>query len=432
MFWHFDCISREVVSGWIYDPKHPDFDFEIAVYDEGILLGRCVANLPRPDLIKVGHTKERSGFSIPLNNAPDDISLLRVFYLTLPNAFQSVVLHDPDPSEVGTRIDHDQVQSYLSFNGSGTGSSDSQKKLEALSLPSLEGLSVLDLGCNEGFFCHYAHSAGAKRVLGVDKSELFIEKAKLRFPGICPPQLEFRNSSWWDLPDEKFDIILLLSAIHYEEQQKELLDSLARYLTPNGILVLECGVANGFDKSWVLTQRSIDVRRFPTYPLLMDTLLENYAVRQMGGSVLQKGDPIPRHVFHCIRKKPIVGLIYGPSRTGKSTLLRALRKYGSIPTFSSDGFFYLYREGHRDMAPKSRLYTMIAQELSDSTMNHAAKKIIALGIVQEFCRDFVQSLPLDEDLILVEGEVFTNDVIRKACIDEMEKAGAVVWEMSKA
>ena len=427
MRWHIDSISREVVCGWIYDHLRPDFDFELAIFNGDTLLGRGLACLPRPDLTRAGHPKERCGFSIPLGNAPEDISRLRILCLNLPNAFMSVVLHDPDPGKVGTRIDP-----YQSFNGLGTGSSDSQKKLQSIVLPSLRGCSVLDLGCNEGFFCHYALNAGATRVLGIDKSELFIAKAKLRFPDIQPPHLEFRSGSWWDLPDEKFDVILLLSAIHYEDNQKKLLDSLTNHLTPNGILVLECGVAGGQRKSWVLVRRSIDIRRFPTYPLLMDTLLDSYAVRQVGESVLQKGDPIPRYVFHCVKKKPIIGLIYGQSMSGKSTLLRSLRKYGSPPTFSSDAFFLMYRKDHRSIAPKSPLYSMIVNELNDNTMNKASAKIIALDAVQEFCRDFVHSLPMDEDMILVEGEVFCNDVIRKTCINEMKNAGAVVWEMSLA
>ncbi len=75
---------------------------------------------------------------------------------------------------------------------------------------------------------------------------------------------------------------------------------------------------------------------------------------------------------------------------------------------------------------------MLAKKLADYTLDLAAEKIIALDAVQEFCRDFVDSLPLDLDLTLVDGEVFNNTVIRKAFVKELKKAGAMVWEITRA
>jgi hypothetical protein len=54
------------------------------------------------------------------------------------------------------------------------GSRDMQHRLEMLQLDKLDftGKTVLDLGCNLGFFCHYAHQRGAKIITGVDVPEL--------------------------------------------------------------------------------------------------------------------------------------------------------------------------------------------------------------------------------------------------------------------
>ena len=70
---------------------------------------------------------------------------------------------------------------YQSFPDA-AGDSRTLDKLKALRLPDLAGKSFLDVGCNEGFFCGFARFLGAGRVVGVDHSEQFIARARVRFP----------------------------------------------------------------------------------------------------------------------------------------------------------------------------------------------------------------------------------------------------------
>lgn len=49
------------------------------------------------------------------------------------------------------------------------GDSGSFAKLATLAMPPLSGLSFLDVGCNEGFFCGYALFDAAVRVVGIDR-----------------------------------------------------------------------------------------------------------------------------------------------------------------------------------------------------------------------------------------------------------------------
>ena len=70
---------------------------------------------------------------------------------------------------------------YQSFPDA-SGASRTLDKVKALKLPVLEGRSFLDVGCNEGFFCGLAKHLGASRVVGLDRSALFIERARARFP----------------------------------------------------------------------------------------------------------------------------------------------------------------------------------------------------------------------------------------------------------
>lgn len=214
--------------------------------------------------------------------------------------------------------------SYQDF-GDGKADSKSRDKLRTLHLADdLAGKRVLDVGCNEGFFCNEALARGASYVLGIDTNQEIIEKARQRVPGA-----KFQFSSWWGIPDEKFDVILFLSAIHYEIDQKALLNFLKSRLSPDGVLILECGVIyHDWDEKWHAIERHDGFLSFPSWGLLLNSLLEDFAVRDMGPSVSQPGDPVPRYVFHCQRLKPTVLLLGGESKAGKTVLSREFRKKG--------------------------------------------------------------------------------------------------------
>jgi trans-aconitate methyltransferase len=139
------------------------------------------------------------------------------------------------------------------------GDSRTLDKLKRLALPELRGRSFLDVGCNEGFFCGFAKYAGAARVVGLDASALFIERAARRFP-----ECEFLNQDWDRLPEERFDVILLASALHYAGDQQGLIDRLVGKLSDDGVLVLEMGIASAQRNDWIKVKRGIDERAFPT------------------------------------------------------------------------------------------------------------------------------------------------------------------------
>lgn len=68
---------------------------------------------------------------------------------------------------------------------------------------SLEGLSVLDLGCCQGFWSFECVKAGSSSVLGLDSSEAFIQQAVALKTIFDLSGCEFRKShledeSWWD------------------------------------------------------------------------------------------------------------------------------------------------------------------------------------------------------------------------------------------
>lgn len=58
------------------------------------------------------------------------------------------------------------------------GKTDSSKRLKFLDGENLSGKSVLDIGCNSGFYCLWAKKTGAERVVGIDIDKMRIEQAK--------------------------------------------------------------------------------------------------------------------------------------------------------------------------------------------------------------------------------------------------------------
>lgn len=237
---------------------------------------------------------------------------------------------------------------YQSFPGV-AGDSKSLEKLKRLCLPDLAGKSFLDVGCNEGFFCGFAKFAGATRVVGIDSNPEFVRRAQARFP-----ECEFRTQSWDRLPDEHFDVIVMLSALHYAEDQPGMIEKLVERLTPNGTLILEAGVVDSDKEEWVSVKRGIDTRKFPTRGMLYKIFNEakSYGWKQWGQSVSQRGDPTPRYVFHLHKRKPIAYLLMQPSGYGKTSISRWLFADKKVACVSGDTVIWeIKRQMRRGVDP---------------------------------------------------------------------------------
>jgi SAM-dependent methyltransferase len=233
---------------------------------------------------------------------------------------------------------------YQSFP-SARGASRSVAKLRALHLPELRGRSFLDVGCNEGFFCAIAQHAGATRVVGIEMNAAYLARASARFPGI-----EFRHQSWDEPIEGRFDVILFSSAIHYARDQPALIRKLLGLLQPGGVLVLELGIVQETGDDYVWVRRSTGNRCAYATPTVLRRELADFDVREMGPSVNQSGDPVPRFVLHIRARtiaaadaargddgRPAVVFFDAPSRSGKSSVVRHLmRGAGGIASLSID------------------------------------------------------------------------------------------------
>jgi tRNA (mo5U34)-methyltransferase len=82
--------------------------------------------------------------------------------------------------------------------------------------PDLGGKTVLDIGCNGGFYSIEMKRRGADRVLGIDFDERYLAQAKFAAETLGF-DIEFRKLSVYDIHqlEEKFDVVLFLGVLYH-------------------------------------------------------------------------------------------------------------------------------------------------------------------------------------------------------------------------
>lgn len=80
----------------------------------------------------------------------------------------------------------------------------------------LSGKSVLDIGCNAGFYSIEMKRRGAERVLGIDLDERYLAQARLAAE-VTGAAIEFRLLSVYDIAAlrERFDLVLFMGVFYH-------------------------------------------------------------------------------------------------------------------------------------------------------------------------------------------------------------------------
>ena len=80
----------------------------------------------------------------------------------------------------------------------------------------LTGKSVLDIGCNAGFYAIEMKRRGAARVLGLDSDERYLAQARFAAE-VNGMEIEFRNMSVYDVPNlrERFDVVIFMGVLYH-------------------------------------------------------------------------------------------------------------------------------------------------------------------------------------------------------------------------
>lgn len=80
----------------------------------------------------------------------------------------------------------------------------------------LAGKTVLDIGCNGGFYSIEMKRRGADRVVGIDCDEGYLNQARFAAE-LCGAEIEFRRLSVYDVAKlgECFDIVLFMGVLYH-------------------------------------------------------------------------------------------------------------------------------------------------------------------------------------------------------------------------
>src|SRR5207249_11310632 len=95
----------------------------------------------------------------------------------------------------------------------------------------LRGATVLDIGCNAGFYSIEMKRRGAGRVVGIDSDESYLAQARFAAE-VTGADIEFRRMSVYRVADlrERFDLVLFMGVLYHLRHPLLALDLLRLYL----------------------------------------------------------------------------------------------------------------------------------------------------------------------------------------------------------
>jgi tRNA (mo5U34)-methyltransferase len=102
----------------------------------------------------------------------------------------------------------------------------------------LHGKSVLDIGCNAGFYSIEMKNRGADRVVAIDSDSGYLEQA--RFAAKCKDvDIEFRQMDVFSIDDlhEKFDLVLFLGVLYHLRYPLLALDLIHEHVVKDQLVV---------------------------------------------------------------------------------------------------------------------------------------------------------------------------------------------------
>lgn len=103
----------------------------------------------------------------------------------------------------------------------------------------LTGQSVLDIGCNAGFYAIEMKRRGAARVVGIDEDERYLEQARLAAE-VCEADIELMKLSVYEVAKigARFDLVLFMGVFYHLRHPLLALD-LIRHHVVRGLFVFQ-------------------------------------------------------------------------------------------------------------------------------------------------------------------------------------------------
>ena len=164
--------------------------------------------------------------------------------------------------------------------------------------------SVLDVGCNKGFFCHKFSERTSGSILGIDTNTESIKDANsLNFSIFKNPNVKFENVDFFNFKcRKKYDIVFCASTFHYfRNNQSSFINKVwSDILAEGGVLVLEAELYPNNDVPEIKHRsRSVDKTpcSFPNEKYLENMITGKFLIEATNKSCFQKGSYYDRHFF---------------------------------------------------------------------------------------------------------------------------------------
>jgi tRNA (mo5U34)-methyltransferase len=102
----------------------------------------------------------------------------------------------------------------------------------------LTGRTVLDIGCNGGFYSIEMKRRGADRVLGVDVDQRYLDQARLA-ASLSGVEIELQQMSVYDVPRlaERFDVVLFMGVLYHLRHPLLALDLIHEHVARDLVVV---------------------------------------------------------------------------------------------------------------------------------------------------------------------------------------------------
>ena len=103
--------------------------------------------------------------------------------------------------------------------------------------PDLGGKTVLDVGCNAGFYAIEMKRRGAARVVGIDTDDAYLDQARFAAQVTGVP-IELRKMSVYDVASlrERFDLVLFMGVLYHLRHPLLALDLLGEHVVGDLLL----------------------------------------------------------------------------------------------------------------------------------------------------------------------------------------------------
>jgi tRNA (mo5U34)-methyltransferase len=135
----------------------------------------------------------------------------------------------------------------------------------------LRGKTVLDVGCNAGFYSIEMARRGASRVVGIDTDETYLAQARFAADVTGAP-IELRKMSVYQVAElrERFDLVLFMGVLYHLRHPLLALDLLHEHVVGDRLvfqsLLRGSGEAGPVDRDYPFSEREIFER--PDFPKL--------------------------------------------------------------------------------------------------------------------------------------------------------------------